>query len=145
MFRKSCAICYQNICSVPQKEPLDITVVWKWDFLFFFSGMPGPKSLTLLGRTKGGFDYHTMQFLLKIGVTYQRHSFRFHCWFLEHWNRQNSLTNIWQCFLCLHDEWIAKISKKIFSWWLFEIIHIICFEIWDLQIWKYFWDMIMTI
>ena len=48
--RKSCAICYQNICSVPQKEPLDITVVWKWDFLFFFSGMPGPKSLTLLGR-----------------------------------------------------------------------------------------------
>ena len=27
--RKICAICYQNICSVPQKEPLDITVVWK--------------------------------------------------------------------------------------------------------------------
>ena len=49
-----------------------------------------------------------------------------HCWFLEHWNRQKSLTNIWQCFSCLLDEWIANIWKT-FSRWLFEIIHIIHF------------------
>ena len=36
-----------------------------------------------------------------------------HCWFLEHLNRQKSLTHIWQCFSCLLDKWIAKISKKI--------------------------------
>ena len=37
-----------------------------------------------------------------------------HFWFLEHWNRQKSLRNIWQRFSCLLDEWIANISKKIF-------------------------------
>ena len=35
-----------------------------------------------------------------------------HCWFLEPWNREKSLTLIWQHFSCLLDEWIAKISKK---------------------------------
>ena len=35
-----------------------------------------------------------------------------HWWFLEHWNRQKSLTHTWQCFSCLLDKWIAKISKK---------------------------------
>ena len=57
-----------------------------------------------------------------------------HRMFLEHWNRQKILSNIRQRFSCLLDEWIAKISKKkIFSRWLFEIIHIIRFEIWDLR------------
>ena len=57
-----------------------------------------------------------------------------HCWYIEPRNREKSLTLIWQRFSCLLDEWIAKISKKkIFSRWLFEIIHIIRFEIWDLR------------
>ena len=37
-----------------------------------------------------------------------------HCWFLEPWNREKSLTLIWQRFSCLLDEWIAKISKIFF-------------------------------
>ena len=56
-----------------------------------------------------------------------------HCWYIEPRNREKSLTLIWQRFSCLLDEWIAKISKKNFSRWLFEIIHIIRFEIWDLR------------
>ena len=69
-----------------------------------------------------------------------------HCWYIEPWNREKSLRLIWQRFSCLLDEWIAKISKNFFfSQWLFEIIHIIHFEIWDLEIWKNFWDMISTI
>ena len=50
------------------------------------------------------------------------------CWYKELQNREKSLTLIWQRFSCLRDEWIAKISKKNFSRWLFEIIHIIRFE-----------------
>ena len=38
---------------------------------------------------------------------------------------------------CQIDEGIAKICKKK-SWWLFEIIHIICFDGQAGQIWKYF-------
>ena len=56
-----------------------------------------------------------------------------HCWYIEPRNREKSLRLIWQRFSCLLDEWIAKISKKKFSRWLFEIIHIIRFEIWDLR------------
>ena len=57
-----------------------------------------------------------------------------HCWYIEPRNREKSLRLIWQRFSCLLDEWIAKISKKkFFSRWLFEIIHIIRFEIWDLR------------
>ena len=59
---------------------------------------------------------------------------KIHCWYIEPRNREKSLTLIWQRFSCLLDECIAKISKKkIFSRWLFEIIHIIRFEIWDLR------------
>ena len=57
----------------------------------------------------------------------------FHCWYIEPWNREKILRLIWQCFSCLLDEWIAKIWKKKNSRWLFEIIHIIRFEIWDLK------------
>ena len=56
-----------------------------------------------------------------------------HCWYIEPRNREKSLTLIWQRFSCLLDEWIAKISKKKISRWVFEIIHIIHFEIWDLR------------
>ena len=35
-----------------------------------------------------------------------------HCWFLEHWKRQKSLTNIWQRFSCLLDEWNEKKKKN---------------------------------
>ena len=37
-----------------------------------------------------------------------------HSWFLEPWNREKSLTLIWQHFSCLLDEWISKIYKKKF-------------------------------
>ena len=56
-----------------------------------------------------------------------------HCWYIEPENREKNLRLIWQCFSCLLDEWIAKMSKKKISRWLFEIIHIIRFEIWDLR------------
>ena len=36
----------------------------------------------------------------------------FHCGFLEHWNSQKSLCNIWQRFSCLLDESIEKKCKK---------------------------------
>ena len=76
---------------------------------------------------------------------YFRNHRTYHCWYIEPRNREKSLTLIWQRFSCLLDEWIAKVSKKKKnSRWLFEIIHIIRFEIWDLEIWKYFWDMILT-
>ena len=39
---------------------------------------------------------------------------RIHSGFLEHWNSQKSLCNIWQRFSCLLDEWIEKICKKNF-------------------------------
>ena len=62
-----------------------------------------------------------------------------HCWNIEPRSRKKSLTLIWKRFSCLLDEWIAKISKKKkISRRLFEIIHIIRFEIWDLEIWNFF-------
>ena len=42
------------------------------------------------------------------------HQVILHSWFLEPWNREKSLCNIWQRFSYLLDEWIAKISKKKF-------------------------------
>ena len=38
-----------------------------------------------------------------------------HLMFLEHWNRQKTLSSIRQRFSCLLDEWIEKIYKKKFS------------------------------
>ena len=46
-----------------------------------------------------------------------------HCWFLEPWNREKSLTLIWQRFSYLLDEWIAKISKKKIFFEIINIIH----------------------
>ena len=60
-------------------------------------------------------------------VIYTKYSKDWHCWYIEPWNREKSLTLIWQRFSCLLDEWIAKNIKKS-SRWLFEIIHIIRFE-----------------
>ena len=50
-----------------------------------------------------------------------------HSWFLEPWNRK--FENVFH--ICLMNG-LQKYQKKNFSWWLFEIIHIIRFEIWDL-------------
>ena len=36
-----------------------------------------------------------------------------HCGFLEHWNSQKSVSNIWPHFSCLLDEGIPKIWKKL--------------------------------
>ena len=38
-----------------------------------------------------------------------------HCGFLEHWNSQKSVSNIWQRFSYLLDEGIPKIWKKLNS------------------------------
>ena len=38
-----------------------------------------------------------------------------HRGFLEHWNSQKSVCNIWQCFSCLLDEEIPKMWKKLNS------------------------------
>ena len=38
-----------------------------------------------------------------------------HSGFLEHWNSQKSVCNIWQCFSCLLDEGIPKICNKLNS------------------------------
>ena len=46
-----------------------------------------------------------------------------HSWFLEPWNRK--FDNVFH--ICLMNG-LQKYQKKIFSWWLFEIIHIIGFE-----------------
>ena len=49
--------------------------------------------------------------------------------FLEYWNIKKSLTSIQQHLSCLLDWVDCKNMQKIFlSRWLFEIIHIICFE-----------------
>ena len=40
---------------------------------------------------------------------------KIHCGFLEHWNSQKSVCNIWQWFSCLLDERIPKIWKKLNS------------------------------
>ena len=37
-----------------------------------------------------------------------------HSGFLEHWNSQKSLCNIWQRFSCRLDEWIEKICNNFF-------------------------------
>ena len=37
-----------------------------------------------------------------------------HRGFLDHWNSQKSVCNIWQRFSCLLDELIEKSAKKIF-------------------------------
>ena len=50
-----------------------------------------------------------------LGTQWQANDLPFlscHCWFLEHWNRQKSLSNIRQRFSCLLDKGIAKICKK---------------------------------
>ena len=61
-----------------------------------------------------------------------------HRGFLEHWNSQKRVSNIWQRFSCLFDEWIENI-RNFFSTVFFFEIHFI----WDAhgqagQIWKYF-------
>ena len=38
-----------------------------------------------------------------------------HSWFLEHWNSQKSLCNIWHRFSYLLDEWIEKICNLFFT------------------------------
>ena len=43
------------------------------------------------------------------------HFISLHSGFLEHWNSQKSLCNIWQRFSCLLDEGIPKICKKLNS------------------------------
>ena len=40
---------------------------------------------------------------------------KYYCGFLEHWNSQKSVCNIWQRFSCLLDEGIPKIWKKLSS------------------------------
>ena len=50
----------------------------------------------------------------KAKLFYKAMFFIIHSGFLEHWNSQKSLCNIWKRFSCLIDEWIEKICKKNF-------------------------------
>ena len=91
---------------------------------------------TTQGKTKRLYIYirvsSVMQFFQRwaiiSNISWSKLNICTHYWFLEHWNMQKSLTHIWQCFSCLPDEWIAKISKKKNFTVAFEIIHIIRFE-----------------
>ncbi len=51
-----------------------------------------------------------------------------HPYFLEHWNRQKILSDIWQCFSCLLDESIPKNANKKNHCGVFLKIHFIHFE-----------------
>ena len=71
-----------------------------------------------------------------------------HCGFLEHWNSQKSLCNIWQRFSCLLDESIEKKRKKNFfhGGLFFKSTLSVLRCTWTGQIiWKKFWDIILTI
>ena len=73
--------------------------VRKWQFLIIYS---------TVNHQRGGWVG------LKKSKTWWRNTWMVpkHCWFLEHWNRQKSLSNIRQRFSCLLDKGIAKICKK---------------------------------
>ena len=68
--------------------------------------------------------------------------------FLEHFNSQKSLCNIWQYFSCLLDESIEKkCKKKIFHGGLFlkSTLSVLRCTWTGRIIWKKFWDIILTI
>ena len=50
----------------------------------------------------------------QIFVAFWEYLNNMHSWFLEHWNSQKSLCNIWHRFSYLLDELIEKICKKKF-------------------------------
>ena len=95
-----------------------------WKFMWFKSG--AKKWEILVGsNSRQQYTYCSVG-LIRL---HPKSLYKQHCWFLEPWNKEESLTLIWQRFSCILNEWIKKMSKIIFfSWWLFEIIHIIRFE-----------------
>ena len=53
--------------------------------------------------------------LIRFWILLRNDYYGTHRGFLEHWNSQKSVSNIWPHFLCLLDEGIPKIWKKLNS------------------------------
>ena len=74
---KLCNLLSKHLQCTPKRATrYNCCLEMRFSFLLFWHAW-AKKSNTTGETTKGGFDYHTMQFLLKIGVTNHRHSFRF--------------------------------------------------------------------
>ena len=82
------------------------------------------------------------------GILYIFNYIAGHSGFLEHWNSQKSLCNIWQRFSCLLDELITKkCKKKIFHGGLFSksTLSVLRCTWTGRIIWNFFWDIILII
>ena len=84
-----------------------LAYVWLWDGSFFSTNLSYKFPEFLQMSKSWGTNIQT-------STNSNKNEKAFHCWFLEHWNRQKSLTHIWQRFSCLLDKWISKISKNSF-------------------------------
>ena len=124
--------------------------VWKsWSIksheFFVHSCFSGPKNLVWFnGPWKSSRVHQTTWGFGSTGYYF----FTRHCGFLEHWNSQKSLCNIWQRFSCLLDESIEKKwKKKIFHGGLFfkSTLSVLRCTWTGRIIWKKFWDIILTI
>ena len=88
-----------------------IKIMWMASFIASLVTIPRWSSFALNSRNVIWFTWPNW---LKMAIFLKKRVLHIHCWFLEPWNREKSLSLIWQHFSCLLDEWIAKISKKIF-------------------------------
>ena len=113
-----------------------------WNLLFFHQKGVNPDIegiiCTWFGGTESRFYF--------VEATKKR--IHLHHMFLEHWNRQKSLSNIRQHFSCLLDKWIEKKCKFIFfrdGFFLKSTLSVLRCTWTGRIIWKYFWDIILTI
>ena len=94
-------------------------------------------------------------FWLKMGYGILRINYRgslgkfilYHSVFLEHWNSQKSLCNIWQHFSCLLDKSIEKNAKFFFfhgGLFFKSTLSVLRYTWTGRIIWKKFWDIILT-
>ena len=65
------------------------------------------------------------------GIKNDVRKYTIHSGILEHWKSQKSVSNIWQRFSCLLDEWIEKICKNFCFTVAFFKIH---FKRWNASI-----------
>ena len=70
-------------------------------------------------NVKKVYEYHFNEWKLQANKLLMQNGLRRmvprHRGFLEHWNSQKSVSNIWQCFSYLLDEGIPKIWKQLNS------------------------------
>ena len=99
--------------------------IW-YEFLAYFD----PKKNILEKKSSGFLTFMFSQLF----SPESRHYSAAHRWYIEPRNREkvlHSFDNVFHVYLM---NWLQKYQKKIFFWrWLFEINHIIRFEIWDLR------------